>query len=273
MLTNMGQQQYIHTDIKRSSFEDQFFKADVLFDDHLLVWLISGETRIVQADKTYLFGAGDTLLFPRHLLATVINYPKNGLPHQAVAMHLTQTRLKNYYHKNGLPDKLSLIPQPAFQTFAQHPLLKSCLASLIPYFELKENLPEAIASLKIEEAIHVVRMIAPDIDQALANFAEPGKIGITDFMERNYMFNMPVEKFGYLTGRSLTTFKRDFKKAFQTTPQKWLTQKRLELAHYQIREKNRRPSEVYLETGFENLSHFGYAFKKQFGYAPTESMG
>jgi hypothetical protein len=79
MLTNMAQQQYIHTDIKRSSFEDQFFKADVLFDDHLLVWLISGETRIVQADKTYLFGAGDTLLFPRHLLATVINYPKRWL--------------------------------------------------------------------------------------------------------------------------------------------------------------------------------------------------
>jgi AraC-like DNA-binding protein len=72
-------------------------------------------------------------------------------------------------------------------------------------------------------------------------------------MERNYMFNMPVEKFGYLTGRSLTTFKRDFKKAFQTTPQKWLTQKRLELAHYQIREKNRRPSEVYLETGLKTF--------------------
>ncbi len=51
MLTNMAQQ-YIHTDIKRSCFEDQFLKADVLFDDHLLVWLISGETRIVQADKT-----------------------------------------------------------------------------------------------------------------------------------------------------------------------------------------------------------------------------
>ncbi|RZJ76456.1 MAG: AraC family transcriptional regulator, partial [Flavobacterium sp.] len=27
--------------------------------------------------------------------------------------------------------------------------------------------------------------------------------------------------------------------------------------------------EVYYETGFENLSHFSYAFKKHFGYAPT----
>ncbi len=42
------------------------------------------------------------------------------------------------------------------------------------------------------------------------------------------MFNMSLEKFGYLTGRSLTTFKRDFFKTFKTTPQRWLTQKRLE---------------------------------------------
>src|SRR5215217_3231243 len=252
------QLQYIHNDIKRSCFEDMFFKADVLFEDHLLVWLISGETKIVQADQTHVFGAGDTLLFPRHLLATVLNYPKNGLSHQSVTMHLRTARLKEYYQKNEASAVTGLVRQPAFQIFGKHPLLKRCLASLVPYFELKENLPEALASLKIEEAIHILRAVEPGIDQVLANFAEPGKIDLAGFMERNYMFNMPMEKFGYLTGRSLTTFKRDFKNAFQNTPQKWLTRKRLELAHYQIREKHRKPSEVYLETGFENLSHFGY---------------
>jgi AraC-like DNA-binding protein len=84
------------------------------------------------------------------------------------------------------------------------------------------------------------------------------------------MFNMSLEKFGYLTGRSLTTFKRDFHKAFNVTPQRWLTKKRLELAHYQLTEKEKNPVEIYYETGFENLSHFSFAFKKQFGYSPTE---
>lgn len=83
------------------------------------------------------------------------------------------------------------------------------------------------------------------------------------------MFNMPLEKFGYLTGRSLTTFKRDFQKAFGATPQKWLTEKRLELAYYQFVEKNRKPIDVYFEVGFENLSHFSFAFKKQYGYSPS----
>ncbi|UFH54030.1 AraC family transcriptional regulator [Spirosoma sp. KNUC1025] len=265
----MGYQAYyIHPDLKLSSFDAKLYRADVLFEHHLLVWFISGETRIVQADKVHWFGAGDILFFPRNELVTVINYPKDGLPHQSVVMHLTKNRLTEFYARN----KVAIRPMepPKFRTFNHHPLLKSCLASLIPYFELNDPLPEAIASLKINEAITILRTIDPAIDHLLANFDEPGKISLVDFMEQNYMFNMSMDKFGYLTGRSLTTFKRDFKKVFQTTPQKWLMEKRLELAHYQIREKKRKPSEVYLEVGFENLSHFGYAFRKRYGYAPTE---
>jgi AraC-like DNA-binding protein len=142
---------------------------------------------------------------------------------------------------------------------------------LIPYFEIKD-LPENIASLKITEAISILRTIDEEIDHVLANFEEPGKIDMVGYMEKNFMFNMPIEKFGYLTGRSLTSFKRDFKKAFNTTPQKWLTQKRLELAHYQFVEKSKKPIDVCYEVGFENLSHFSYAFKKHFGYAPTELL-
>jgi len=92
-----------------------------------------------------------------------------------------------------------------------------------------------------------------------------GKLELVEFMEKNYTFNLSLEKFGYLTGRSLTTFKKDFQKAFKSTPGKWLTHKRLELAHYQIFEKKRKPSDVYIYVGFENLSHFSFAFKKQFG--------
>jgi len=81
---------------------------------------------------------------------------------------------------------------------------------------------------------------------------------------------MPLDKFSYLTGRSLTTFKRDFNKIYGATPQRWLTKRRLKLAHYLLSESKQKPVEVYREAGFENLSHFSYAFRKQFGYAPKE---
>ena len=89
-------------------------------------------------------------------------------------------------------------------------------------------------------------MIDPGVDSVLANFDMPGKIDLVSFMQRNFMFNMPLEKLGYLTGRSLSTFNRDFKKLFHTTPQKWLTDKRLELAHYQLTEKGKsRPRSIW----------------------------
>lgn len=34
-----------------------------------------------------------------------------------------------------------------------------------------------------------------------------------------------------------------------------------------------KPIDVCYEVGFENLSHFSYAFKKHFGYTPTELTG
>lgn len=83
------------------------------------------------------------------------------------------------------------------------------------------------------------------------------------------MYNLPLEKFAYLTGRSLTTFKSDFKKIYNNTPGKWLMKKRLNLAHYKITTENKKANEVYLLAGFENLSHFSFAFKKAFGFSPS----
>lgn len=265
------QLKYITPDIKLSSYEDKLFKTEVVFDHHMLVWFISGETKIIQADQNYLFKKGDIFLIPRNQLATIINYPKDGLPHKSVVMHLSVDILREFYANLNVNAKA--LTTQKIRSFDKHPLLESCLASLIPYFDMQENFPEKIAALKITEAISILRTIDNEIDNILANFEEPYKIDLAGFMDRNFMFNMPLEKFGYLTGRSLTTFKRDFHKIYNTTPQRWLTQKRLALAHYQLSEKSRKPAEVYLETGFENLSHFSYAFKKQFGLTPTELSG
>jgi len=261
------QTKYITPDIKIACYEGKPFKTEAMFEHHMLVWFISGETKIILADNRYIFGPGDIFLVPRNQLATIINYPKDGLPHKTVAMHLSPDRLRNFYSGAAIQ------PVPVtnrIRSFSGHPLLESCLASLVPYFDLKGIFPEEIASLKIAEAISILRIVDKDIDNVLANFEEPGKADLISFMEKNFMFNMPLEKFSYLTGRSLTTFKRDFKKSFHTTPQKWLMRKRLELAHYEIAGKHKKPVDVCYETGFENLSHFSYAFKKHFGYAPTK---
>lgn len=259
--------EYLTPEIKLSCYEDQFFKSEVVFDHHMLIWFISGETKIIQSEITRQFKTGDIFLIPRNKPATIINYPKNGLPHKTVVMSLTTDILSHFYKDKDV--KTDKTPFPDIRSYSNHPLLTSCLTSVIPYFDMEGPLPENLGRLKITEAISIIRAIDPEIDGILANFDNPDRADLVSFMEKNYMFNMPLERFSYLTGRSLTSFKRDFKKAFNSTPQRWLTQKRLELAHYRLAQTQRKPLEVCYESGFENLSHFSFAFKKHFGYSPT----
>jgi AraC family transcriptional regulator, exoenzyme S synthesis regulatory protein ExsA len=60
---------------------------------------------------------------------------------------------------------------------------------------------------------------------------------------------------------------------FRETPNRWLVRKRLQEAYFLIEKSKKKPSDIYLDLGFEDLSHFSLAFKKLFELAPTELAG
>lgn len=88
-------------------------------------------------------------------------------------------------------------------------------------------------------------------------------------MNQHYQYNGSLDEFAYLTGRSLSTFKRDFEKIFTVTPNRWLLQKRLEDAYYLLKKKKMKATDVCVDVGFKDYLHFSVAFKKLFGIAPS----
>ncbi|HEY4194866.1 MAG TPA: AraC family transcriptional regulator, partial [Mucilaginibacter sp.] len=129
---------------------------------------------------------------------------------------------------------------------------------------------DELQSLKLREAILILLQANPGLKDVLFDFSEPGKIDLEAFMNKNFHFNVHLKRFAYLTGRSLATFKRDFERIFHITPSRWLVQRRLQEAYYLIKEKGKAASDVYLELGFEDLSHFSFAFKKTYGVSPSK---
>ena len=88
-------------------------------------------------------------------------------------------------------------------------------------------------------------------------------------MNENYMYDLSLEELANYTGRSLTTFKRDFKKVSDETPQKWIIHKRLEVAHEMIVHQGRKVKDVIMDVGFKNMSHFSKIYKETYGMAPS----
>jgi len=94
------------------------------------------------------------------------------------------------------------------------------------------------------------------------------KRNIKEFMQENYLGNLKINDYATLTGRSVSTFNREFKRLYGTTPNRWLIHNRLSKSHELLSSTNLNVTQVSMEVGYENVSHFIKAYKKVYGVTP-----
>jgi len=89
-------------------------------------------------------------------------------------------------------------------------------------------------------------------------------------IESNVYSNLKLEEIAFLCNMSLSTFKRYFTSEYNISPGKWLQDKRLQKAKDVLQEGAVKPSDIYLDYGYNNLSNFSIAFKNKFGVNPKD---
>lgn len=238
--------------------------------EHALSFQLSGTLTTFDGSTEQVFREGNLRLVTRnHLVKFSKQPPPNGV-FKSLSVTLDQETLRRFSLEYGYHAEKPHANDRAVLELPLTPLYQSYLASLQPYEHLTEPGNEGLLALKLREAILLLLKSNPELKDVLFDFSEPGKLDLEAYMSRNFHFNVHLRRFAYLTGRSLATFKRDFEKIFHLSPSRWLLQRRLQEAYYLIKEKGKAPSEAYLEVGFEDLSHFSFAFKKQYGVAPSK---
>ncbi len=236
--------------------------------DHIFSYLVSGTLAVNTGRRQYAFGEGEFLFIRRNQLANYTKQPGRNGEYKTVSIYFDQQTLRELGAAHGYV----AVPRPGGEGIIRlksHPLYRSFVDSLLPYLVADPLNDQERIALKVKEALLTLLKVNPELEDALFDFSEPGKIDLEGFMQQNFRFKAKLSQYAYLTGRSLATFKRDFEKTFHTSPSRWLVQRRLEEAYFQIREKGRRPSQVYYELGFEDFSHFSYAFRQAFGQPPS----
>ena len=238
--------------------------------DHTLLYLYSGEQIIENKDEKIIIKPGECTFVRRDHRVMMYKQPDGEKQYQGISLTFKRNLLREFYNKlekNEVPKNVSSPEESVFHIESK-PDITSLFQSLTPYFDSNIKPTEEVINLKLQEGIYALLNKNKHFFPILFDFTEPWKIDIMDFMNENYMYELTMEEIASYTGRSLATFKRDFSKICDTKPQKWIIKKRLQIAYDKLQNQSKKVSDVYVEVGFKNLSHFYSAFKKQYGFSP-----
>lgn len=253
--------------INYSCYFTVFREGEQFVSYNALSMVISGEMELNDGVYRKVFRSGDVYLVRKNQLLKFLKKPGEEAGFKSLSIRFDDNLLKQMSAEENfvLQEKAKT---PAFINLSEVSYLKYFMESLLQYQDLLENKSPELALVKQKEAL--LLLFGHDIvfKNILYDNSDPYKVNLEEFMSKNYHFNVKLDRFAYLTGRSLATFKRDFEKTFGITPGKWLLQRRLQEARYLL-EKGKKASDIYLDLGFEDLSHFSFTFKKQFGLSPS----
>ena len=237
---------------------------------HSLVYIVSGELLLIDNDKEISIRKGESVFIRRDHRIKMYKQPLDEEQFQAIWFTFRRSSLREFFNKldkNSVPTKLNNHDMRIMK-IASRPEFKSLFHSLIPYLDSTIDPTQEVLNLKEQEGLHALLNMDRRFYSILFDFTEPWKIDLMEFMNENYMYELSMEEIAEFTGRSLATFKRDFAKLSALPPQKWLIQKRLEVAYNMIKEEGRKPSDVYIDVGFKNRTHFYKVFKERYGVTP-----
>ena len=143
--------------------------------------------------------------------------------------------------------------------------------SLLDISKLSKSLQEKILKTKFEEImLYLIELKGVDFLYSIINNSDNQSQKFIQTVESNRLNKLTIKELSFLSNMSLSTFKREFEKHFHNSPSKWFQDKRLEHSAFLLKSERKRPSDIFEEIGYENLSNFIQAFKLKYDVTPKQ---
>jgi AraC family transcriptional regulator, exoenzyme S synthesis regulatory protein ExsA len=237
---------------------------------HALVVVRKGQLR-AENDKGFLTNVeeGQMLFLPKGLYYISDILPENGV-FEAMVFFFDEELIRNFVNSIDLKLKKDKCVSHLVMNFTKE--LRVFSDSLLSMYAGKEHIHRSVTSLKLMEFLHLVKdaQTSNCFLDALATLNNKERIGLHAFMVSNFSKPLGIEDYAYLTGRSVSTFRRDFIAQFGVSPKHWLIEKRMDRAQQLLANGQSNIADVAAELGYENISHFIKAFRKQYGLPPKQ---
>lgn len=250
-------------------------RSRITLDKNLFSFLLEGEKTVHYSDKTIRIDPEQFLLLASSNCLMSEKLSTNG-HYGSLLLFFDDTALTDFFLKYGgmirrLGTKGPILKEPVI-CFEKDAFIRNYLNSLRLMLEVQEIMSPEMQLLKFEELMIYLWEKYPE---TLLSFQAGQETDLSDqqlktTVEANLHNHISMEELAFLCNTSLSTFKRRFARLFGTSPNKWILQKRMELAATLLQHHHEKPSDVYYKVGYENHSSFTHSFKQVFGLTPSE---
>lgn len=256
---------------------ENLLKKEIYLSTSIVVYLKSGRQVIHDYDGISERVEENNLIFLGKGIYTVSDFiPLNG-GFKAILFSLDDRLISKYLASiaDGFSTESKTIAQRGKGTYTinANEQIKRFMTSLGDVYGSLGQTP-ALVELKLLELLHLIAIQDKSyrfIQELIAGQKKYMKRrSITDFMERYALQNLTLDDYALLTGRSVSSFVRDFKRIYNTTPNKWILDKKVQLAHRLMLENNYSVTDAAMKSGFENVSHFIKMYKRKYGLTPKQ---
>ncbi len=149
--------------------------------------------------------------------------------------------------------------------------IRSFVKSLEDIYQLPLNVQQQLLQVKLEEIlVYLAAIKGADFLLFLIASKDDQTSHFINVVESNKLNKLTLKELAFLANMSVSTFKREFEKHFMQSPIKWFQNQRLEHAAFLLKNKAKRPSDIFEVIGYDNLSNFVHAFKTKFGVTPKQ---
>ena len=219
-------------------------------------------SRLINNSQFSLMKAGNSL--------TIKKSYNDEMKYRSILLFFSNESVFNFIRKFQLKPQDNA-SYASMYSFDYDLYIKGFTKSILNISKLSKSIQQNILDAKFEEImLYLIATKGVNFIYSLISNSDNSTQKFIQIVENNIVNKLSIKELSFLTNMSESSFKRLFKKHYKSSPGAWFREKRLEHSAFLLRNKSKRPSDIYQEVGYENLSNFTQAFKIKFGVTPKK---
>ena len=250
----------------------------VTLSRYAIGYIVQGGKYIYYGDKRYAVSKGDVFYMGvgHHYVENIggednqfeqiiFYYTPNELQRILSHLNITYGVQINNSHSCDNCRSLSHTAMPA--TASIKSFFQNCNAYLRGDFFANDEVAE---NIKLTELVYMILTLKDGcLRSKLLNNVDSARETFDQIVYGHIFKDVSIEQLASASNRSLTSFKKEFKRRFVMPPHKWYIRQRLTHSRMLLLSTSKSISEIGNDCAFPNTSHFIKLFKKEYNMTPA----